>query len=74
MASVVPTKFCADPVPGDIKEKHLFITDLRLDDRGIIPDDNDGDLLNGREGNHVLVNGIMTIRPGRDVLMSCSSS
>ena len=58
----------ADPVPGDIEEKHLFITDLRLDDRAIIPDDTDGDLLNGREGNHVLVNGrerpVIRIRPG----------
>jgi suppressor of ftsI len=58
----------ADPVPGDIEEKHLFITDLRLDDRTAIPDDTDGDLLNGREGNHLLVNGrerpVIRIRPG----------
>jgi suppressor of ftsI len=57
-----------DPVPGDIEEKHLFITDLRLDDRGAIPPNNDGDTLNGREGNHLLVNGrerpVIRIRPG----------
>jgi len=58
----------ADPVPGDIQEKHLFITDLRLDDRNAIPDNNDADNLNGREGNHLLVNGrerpTIRIRPG----------
>ena len=57
-----------DPIPGDIAEKHLFITDLRLDANGVIPDDTDGDLLNGREGNHVLVNGrerpVIRIRSG----------
>ena len=58
----------ADPVPGDIQEKHLFITDLRLDDGGAIPDNGDADTLNGREGNHLLVNGrerpTIRIRPG----------
>ena len=58
----------ADPVPSDIPEKHLFITDLRLDANGAIPDNTDGDTLNGREGNHILVNGrerpVIRIRPG----------
>src|SRR6185436_14929601 len=57
-----------DPVPGDIEEKHLHITDLRLDGSGAIPPNNDGDTLNGREGNHLLVNGrerpVIRIRPG----------
>ena len=57
-----------DPIPDDIAEKHLFITDLRLDDRGVIPANTDGDILNGREGNHLLVNGraqpVIRIRPG----------
>ena len=58
----------ADPVPGDIAEKHLFVTDLKLDASGAIPANTDGDDLNGREGNHVLVNGrkepVIRIRPG----------
>jgi bilirubin oxidase len=58
----------ADPVPADIQEKHLFITDLRLDAAGVIPANTDGDQLNGREGNHLLVNGreqpVIRIRPG----------
>jgi bilirubin oxidase len=58
----------SDPVPGDIAEKHLYITDLKLDAAGAIPANTDGDDLNGREGNHVLVNGrkepVIRIRPG----------
>jgi bilirubin oxidase len=58
----------SDPVPGDIPEKHLYITDLKLDAAGAIPPNTDGDDLNGREGNHVLVNGrkepVIRIRPG----------
>jgi bilirubin oxidase len=58
----------ADPVPGDIPERHLHITDLKLDSAGAIPPNTDGDNLNGREGNHVLVNGrkepVIRIRPG----------
>jgi bilirubin oxidase len=68
LAGMLIVRSGADPVPGDIEEKHLFITDLRLDDRGAIPDNNDGDNLNGREGNHLLVNGrerpVIRIRPG----------
>jgi FtsP/CotA-like multicopper oxidase with cupredoxin domain len=68
LAGMLIVRSAADPIPGDIPEKHLFITDLRLDERGAIPDNNDADNLNGREGNHVLVNGrerpVIRIRPG----------
>jgi FtsP/CotA-like multicopper oxidase with cupredoxin domain len=57
-----------DPIPGDIQEKHLFVTDLGLDGAGAIRPNSEGDALNGREGNHVLVNGrkepVIRIRPG----------
>jgi len=68
LAGMLIVRSSADPVPGGIAEKHLFITDLRLDERGVIPANTDGDILNGREGNHLLVNGreqpVIRIRPG----------
>lgn len=57
-----------DPLPGDIEEKHLYISDLRLDAGGAIAPNTDGDTINGREGDHLLVNGrerpVIRIRPG----------
>lgn len=51
-----------------LEQKHLFITDLKLDAQGQIPGNSDTDNLRGREGNHLLVNGRefprITIRPG----------
>jgi len=65
---MIIVRSASDPVPGDIPEKHLYITDLKLDSAGAIPGNTDGDDLNGREGNHVLVNGrqepVIRIRPG----------
>lgn len=56
-----------DPLAG-FEQKNLFITDLRLDGQNAIPPNSDQDRLQGREGNHLLVNGReqprITIRPG----------
>lgn len=57
-----------DPIHPQIEEKNLFITDLRLNSDGQIPENSSDDFLNGREGNHLLVNGRenpkLSIRPG----------
>jgi bilirubin oxidase len=56
-----------DPL-GAFEAKNLFITDLRLDGQNAIPPNSDDDRLQGREGNHLLVNGReqprIAIRPG----------
>jgi suppressor of ftsI len=59
----------SDPIPAAIEEKLLFVTDLRLDASGVIPPNTADDDVDGREGNHLLVNGRekpkITIRPGQ---------
>jgi suppressor of ftsI len=59
----------ADPVPAEIEEKLLVISDLRLASDGSIPADTVMDWQNGREGNYVLVNGqyqpTLDINPGQ---------
>lgn len=56
-----------DPLAG-LEQKQLFVTDLRLDGQAAIPPNSDNDRLQGREGNHLLVNGRelprISIRPG----------
>jgi bilirubin oxidase len=58
----------SDPLPRDIHHINAFITDLRLSATGAIPADNMADLMNGREGDHLLVNGqqnpVLTVAPG----------
>src|ERR1700730_6193080 len=57
-----------DPLPRDIHHITAFITDLRLSATGAIPVDDMVDLMNGREGDHLLVNGqqnpVLTVAPG----------
>jgi bilirubin oxidase len=64
MFVIRPTR---DPL-GAFEQKHLFITDLRLDGQNAIPPNSETDTLQGREGNHLLVNGReqprISIRPG----------
>jgi len=45
-----------DPL-RNLPEKNLFITDLKIDDAGQIPANNNIDWMDGREGNYVLING-----------------
>jgi bilirubin oxidase len=58
----------SDPLPRDIHHIMAFITDLRLSATGAIPADDMVDLMNGREGGHLLVNGqqnpVLTVAPG----------
>jgi FtsP/CotA-like multicopper oxidase with cupredoxin domain len=58
----------SDPLPRDIHDIVVFITDLRLSATGAIPANNMVDLMNGREGDHLLVNGqqnpVLTVAPG----------
>jgi len=57
-----------DPLPSGLGDTALFISDLRLASDGKIPPNTDEDWANGREGEHVLVNGqkrpVLTLAPG----------
>lgn len=46
-----------DPIPAAYGDTPLFFTDLRLAADGSIPANSMADLMNGRVGDHVLVNG-----------------
>ncbi|PRH87686.1 copper oxidase [Labrys okinawensis] len=46
-----------DPIPAAYGDTPLFFTDLRLAADGLIPANTMADLMNGRVGDHVLVNG-----------------
>ena len=46
-----------DPIPAAYGDTPLFFTDLRLAAEGSIPANTMADLMNGRVGDHVLVNG-----------------
>lgn len=45
-----------DPLSG-ISERHLLLSDLKLNADGSIPDNDANDWMNGREGQFVLING-----------------
>jgi FtsP/CotA-like multicopper oxidase with cupredoxin domain len=57
-----------DPIPADYGDTALFLTDLRLAPDGSLPAQTMADLMNGRVGDQVLVNGqkrpVLTVRPG----------
>jgi bilirubin oxidase len=69
MAGLLIVRSRTDPVPADIEEKLLVISDLRLASNGTIPANTPMDWQNGREGNYVLVNGhnrpTLSINPGQ---------
>jgi len=46
-----------DPIPPEYGDTLLFFTDLRLAGDGTMPESTPIDLMNGRVGDHVLVNG-----------------
>ena len=46
-----------DPIPAAYGDTVLFFTDMRLGSDGKMPDSTMVDLMNGRVGDHVLVNG-----------------
>jgi bilirubin oxidase len=47
----------ADPIPAEYGDTVLMFTDLRLAADGTMPASNMADMMNGRVGDHVLVNG-----------------
>jgi FtsP/CotA-like multicopper oxidase with cupredoxin domain len=57
-----------DPIPVEYGDTILFFTDLRLTGDGAIAPNNMTDLMNGRVGDHVLVNGqknpVLTVAAG----------
>ena len=67
LAGVFIVRSRTDPL-GTLPERLVLITDLRLDSSAQIAADTATDLVNGREGDHVLVNGayqpVDVIAPG----------
>ncbi|RUW60685.1 multicopper oxidase family protein [Mesorhizobium sp. M7A.F.Ca.US.008.03.1.1] len=57
LAGVFLVRPKADPVPAAYGDTVLVFTDLRLAADGTMPDNTMIDLMNGRVGDHVLVNG-----------------
>ena len=57
-----------DPLPRELGDTALFISSLSLNKDGTIADNTMADTMNGREGDHVLINGakqpVLTIAPG----------
>jgi FtsP/CotA-like multicopper oxidase with cupredoxin domain len=58
----------SDPIPAEYGDIALFFTDLRLAGDGAIPPNTMVDIMNGRVGDHVLVNGqknpVLTVAAG----------
>jgi FtsP/CotA-like multicopper oxidase with cupredoxin domain len=57
LAGVFVVKPKVDPIPAAYGDTALVFTDLRLAGDGTMPDNTMVDLMNGRVGDHVLVNG-----------------
>ncbi|NUS21204.1 MAG: multicopper oxidase domain-containing protein, partial [Mesorhizobium sp.] len=57
LAGAFVVKAKADPVPAAYGDTVLMFTDLRLAADGSMPDNGMTDMMNGRVGDHVLVNG-----------------
>ncbi len=57
-----------DPLSRELGDTTLFITTVSLNSDGTIAENTDADRMNGREGDHVLVNGnkqpVLTLPPG----------
>jgi bilirubin oxidase len=57
LAGVFVVKAADDPLPAAYGDTVLMLTDLRLAADGTMPPETPADLMNGRVGDHVLVNG-----------------
>ncbi|WP_095204024.1 multicopper oxidase family protein [Mesorhizobium carmichaelinearum] len=57
LAGAFVVKSKTDPIPAAYGDTVLVFTDLRLAADGTLPDNTMTDLMNGRVGDHVLVNG-----------------
>lgn len=58
----------SDPLPAELGDTVLFISSISLNADGTIAENTDADRFNGREGDHVLINGAklptLTLPPG----------
>ncbi|WP_176056481.1 multicopper oxidase family protein [Brucella intermedia] len=57
LAGVFLVKPTDDPIPSEYGDTILMLTDLRIAADGTMPESTMADLMNGRVGDHVLVNG-----------------
>ncbi|AVA26112.1 multicopper oxidase family protein [Rhizobium sp. NXC24] len=57
LAGIFLVKPKSDPIPAEYGDTVLMFTDLRIAEDGSMPASNMMDLMNGRVGDHVLVNG-----------------
>jgi FtsP/CotA-like multicopper oxidase with cupredoxin domain len=57
LAGIFIVKPKYDPIPPEYGDTILMLTDLRIGADGMMPDSTMPDLMNGRVGDHVLVNG-----------------
>ena len=68
LAAPFIVKSKSDPLPPELGDTTLFISTISLNANGAIADNTPPDLWNGREGDHVLVNGakqpVLTLAPG----------
>ncbi|SCB44876.1 multicopper oxidase family protein [Rhizobium multihospitium] len=68
LAGVFLVKPKDDPIPAEYGDTVLMFTDLRIAEDGSMPASNMIDLMNGRVGDHILVNGqknpILTVAKG----------
>ena len=57
-----------DPLPAELADTTLFITTLSLLESGVIAPNTMMDWMNGREGDHILINGrkmpVLSVAPG----------
>ncbi|RFB79623.1 multicopper oxidase family protein [Methylovirgula sp. 4M-Z18] len=68
LAGAFIVKAKSDPIPAAYGDTSLLFTDLRIAADGTMPGNTMADLMNGRVGDHVLVNGVknptLTLPPG----------
>jgi FtsP/CotA-like multicopper oxidase with cupredoxin domain len=68
LAGAILVKPKVDPIPAAYGDTALFLTDLRLAADGSMAEQSTADLMNGRVGDQVLVNGqkkpVLAVRPG----------
>jgi bilirubin oxidase len=58
----------SDPLPAELGDTVLFVSTISLNGDGTVAENTEADMFNGREGDHVLVNGakqpVLTVPPG----------
>ncbi|MEP6827973.1 MAG: multicopper oxidase family protein, partial [Aestuariivirga sp.] len=68
LAGPFVVKAKVDPLPAQLGDTTLFISTISLNSDGTIAENTMADTMNGREGDHVLVNGakqpVLTLAPG----------